>query len=230
MNIVIIGGSRGIGKATALELAKNGNRLLLTGRDKDSLEKTAKELPPDTLIFPLDVTEEESAGKLIGFMKQNDFKIEGLVMNAAKFPEASTKTSVIKPEAKELSEILEANVVSNYRMVQHLLPLLKAGDKIVIIGSTSGIRQDKGGVYGISKWALRSYAYNLRAECKENGISVSLVHPGATCTENRKKKSAEDESLLETSDLGIMVATIFRLSKQAVVEELSMRPVIGDTY
>ena len=230
MNIVIIGGSRGIGKATALELAKAGNRLLLTGRNRESLKETAKELPRDTLILPLDITEEDSAARLTGFMEQENFEIDGLIMNAARFPQASTKTSVIRPDAKELLEILEANVVSYYRTIQYLLPKLKAGAKIVIIGSTSGLRQDKGGVYGISKWALRSYAYNLRAECREYGISVSLVHPGATCTENRQKKSEEDESLLETSDMGIMIAAIFRLSKQAVVEELSMRPIMGDTY
>ncbi|WMJ85887.1 SDR family oxidoreductase [Anaerocolumna sp. MB42-C2] len=230
MNILIIGGSRGIGKATALELAKAGHRLLLTGRNKDKLEEAAKELPPDTLILPLDVTSEESADRLLLFMEQQGFDVDGLIMNAARFPKAETKTSVIKPNASELSEILEANVVANYRIIQRLLPKLKAGDKIVIIGSTSGIRQDKGGVYGVSKWALRSYAYNLRAECKDYGISVSLVHPGATSTETRQKKSAEDVSLLETSDLGIMIATIFRLSKQAVVEELSIRPIVGDTY
>ncbi len=230
MNILIVGGSRGIGKATAIELAKNGHRLLLTGRNKDSLESAAKELPQDTLVLPLDVTVEDSADHLLQFMEQQEFNLDGVIMNAAKFPKAETKASVIRPDSKELSEILEANVVANYRMVQRLLPKLKAGDKIVIIGSTSGLRQDKGGVYGISKWALRSYAYNLRAECKEHGISVSLVNPGATCTETRQKKSVEDDSLLETSDLGIMIATIFKLSKQAVVEELNMRPIVGDTY
>ena len=40
------------------------------------------------------------------------------------------------------------------------------GSRIVLIGSTSGIRRDRGGIYGISKWALRSYAYALREECK----------------------------------------------------------------
>ncbi len=107
--------------------------------------------------------------------------------------------------------------------------LLQDGHK-VLIGSTSGIRRDKGGIYGISKWALRSYAYNLREECKPLGIGVSLINPGGTFTETRKKLSEEDRSLLETTDLGKVIALTFRLSPQAVLEEVNIRPLQGDTY
>ena len=104
------------------------------------------------------------------------------------------------------------------------------GSRIVLIGSTSGIRRDRGGIYGISKWALRSYAYSLREECKPMGIGVSLINPGGTFTETRKKSSEEDRSLLETSDLGKVIALTFRLSPQAVLEEVNIRPLQGDTY
>ena len=104
------------------------------------------------------------------------------------------------------------------------------GSRIVLIGSTSGIRRDRGGIYGISKWALRSYAYALREECKPMGIGVSLINPGGTFTETRKKSSEEDRSLLETSDLGKVIALTFRLSPQAVLEEVNIRPLQGDTY
>ena len=87
-----------------------------------------------------------------------------------------------------------------------------------------------GGIYGISKWALRSYAYALREECKPMGIGVSLINPGGTFTETRKKSSEEDRSLLETSDLGKVITLTFRLSPQAVLEEVNIRPLQGDTY
>lgn len=230
MNIIIIGGSRGIGKAAAKELIRDGHRVLLTGRDVETLRKTKEELQSDTLIFSIDAAKPDSAKKLRAYAEQEDFSPDGLILNAAKFPDRQTQRSVLKPSPEELLAILDSNVVAHYRMVQEFLPELKKGSKVVIIGSTSGIRQDKGGIYGISKWALRSFAYNLREEAKSYNIGVSLIHPGGTFTEVRAKQGEEDTSLLETSDLGILIATVFRLSRQAVVEELYVRPIIGDTY
>lgn len=230
MNIVIIGGSRGIGKAAAKELLKDGHRLLLTGRNRKTLEEMQVEYGDEIDILPLDITAENAAKQLSEHMEKESFTVDGLILNAAMFPQKETQCSVILPTAEELEKMLYANVVSNYRLVQQLLPQMKQGSRVVIIGSTSGVRQDKGGIYGISKWALRSYAYNLREECKTHGIGVSLIHPGGTFTETRKKQMPEDTSLLETSDLGILIATLFRLSPQAVVEELCVRPLTGDTY
>ena len=70
------------------------------------------------------------------------------------------------------------------------------GSRIVLIGSTSAIRRDRGGTF----------------------------------TETRKKSSEEDRSLLETSDLGKVITLTFRLSPQAVLEEVNIRPLQGDTY
>lgn len=162
----------------------------------------------------------------------SEFPIDGLILSAAQFPKPETKTSVIEPDVSELSSILEANVVANYRFVKNLIPFLqkRPNPRIVIIGSTSGIRQDKGGVYGISKWALASYAYNLRDECKKYGIGVSLINPGGTFTETRTKKSENDQSLLESSDFGYLVSALFKMSPQAVMERVDIRPLAGDTY
>jgi NADP-dependent 3-hydroxy acid dehydrogenase YdfG len=158
--------------------------------------------------------------------------LDGLILNAASFPDPKTQRSVIKPSLSELGDILNSNLTAYYRLVQKVLPIIQKSSvrKIVIIGSTSGVRQDKGGIYGISKWALRSYAYQLRDEAKELGIGVSLINPGGTFTETRIKQSEDDRHLLETSDIAKLIAIVFRLSPQAVIEELNIRPLVGDTY
>lgn len=231
MNIAIIGGSRGIGKAAAVELAKMGEHLLITGRDKSTLLQAKQDLPDDTITLAVDTTKEEDTDKLISIL-QNDFAVDGLVLNAASFPDPKTQRSVIQPSVNELNDILNSNVTAHYRLVQKALPILQKSSvrKIVIIGSTSGVRQDKGGIYGISKWALRSYAYQLRDEAKELGIGVSLINPGGTFTETRIKQGEDDRHLLETSDIAKLIAIVFRLSPQAVIEELNIRPLVGDTY
>ena len=231
MNIAIIGGSRGIGKATALELARMGERLLITGRNKTTLLQAQQELPADTIALELDTTKEEDTDRLISVFEK-DFALDGLILNAASFPDPKTQRSVIKPSVSELGDILNSNLTAYYRLVQKVLPIIQKSSvrKIVIIGSTSGVRQDKGGIYGISKLALRSYAYQLRDEAKELGIGVSLINPGGTFTETRIKQSEYDRHLLETSDIAKLIAIVFRLSPQAVIEELNIRPLVGDTY
>lgn len=231
MNIAIIGGSRGIGKATALELARMGERLLITGRNKTTLLQAQQELPADAIALELDTTKEEDTDRLISVFEK-DFALDGLILNAASFPDPKTQRSVIKPSVSELGDILNSNLTAYYRLVQKVLPIIQKSSvrKIVIIGSTSGVRQDKGGIYGISKWALRSYAYQLRDEAKELGIGVSLINPGGTFTETRIKQSEDDRHLLETSDIAKLIAIVFRLSPQAVIEELNIRPLVGDTY
>lgn len=231
MNILVTGGSRGIGKAIAKALVQDGHKVLITGRDHSSLEQAVKEIGGAIDAFPMDVTKPEDTARLAKKLEEQ-FSPDGLVLSAAMFSSPETKTSVLEPSADELSRILDANVTANYRMVQKLLPLLSESGRgrIVLIGSTAGIRQDKGGIYGISKWALRGYAGNLREECKAYGIGVSLINPGGTFTERRRRQSEHDRRLLESSDLGILVAALFRMSPQAVLERADIRPITGDTY
>lgn len=231
MNIAIVGGSRGIGKAAAAEMAKDGHRLLIIGRKTETLDCLKREFPEDTEYYAADITNEADTENLISYITQR-FPLDGLVLNAAAFPNPQTGCSVLEPSAEELSQILNANLIAHYRVVQKVFPLLKKSTcgKLVLIGSTAGVRRDKGGIYGISKWALRSFAYNLREEAKQYGIGVSLINPGGTFTETRKKQNEEDTHLLESADLGILIATVFRLSPQAVIEQLDVRPLAGDTY
>lgn len=230
-HIVIVGGSRGIGLAAAKELAAAGHSLLLVGRDQAHLAAAGAQLPPQTLTLSLDASRADAPEILTAFLREKDFPVDGLVLGAAAFPEPASHTSVLKPSAEELSQMLERNVVTHYRLARALLPLVQEQQgRIVLVGSTAGIRQDKGGIYGISKWALRDLAYQLRDECKALGVGVSLVNPGGTFTERRVKKGPEDTTLLETSDLGKVIALIFALSRQAVVEQVDIRPIGGDTY
>lgn len=124
MNILIIGGSRGIGRAAARELAKDGHRLLITGRNKETLNAVKREFPDAILSLAADITREEEVDTLIGFVKK-DFPPDGVILNAASFPDPETSRSVTAPKVEELTAILDANVVAHYRIVQKVLPLLE---------------------------------------------------------------------------------------------------------
>lgn len=230
MNVLITGGSRGIGLAVAKELALNGHRLLLAGRDVSALEKALSILPSGTLAFSVDLEKPEGVEVLADNARRAGFSPDVLVLNAAAFSDGSR--SVVEPDASELERVLRVNLTANYRLVQKFLPFVRKGyyPRIIIIGSTAALRRDTS-LYGISKAALANYALGLREELKPLGVGVTLLHPGGTFTERRvPTEQIPGGRLLESADIGKLVQTLLTLSPQAVVEELVIRPILGDTF
>ncbi|MEK5032149.1 SDR family oxidoreductase [Paenibacillus sp. FSL R7-0302] len=230
MRVIITGGSRGIGLAIARQLSIAGHELLLVGRSGESLAEARTALGGKALVFTADQTSGDSADRLLLYMKEQQFQPDVLILNAAAFFDDTR--SVTEPKGETLERLLLANVVSNYNWVRTLLPLIRQGTypRILVIGSTAGLRADTS-LYGISKAALRNYVLGLREELKPAGVGVTLIHPGGTFTERRvpNEQTATDR-LLEGSDIGLLVAAILSLSPQAVVEELTVRPMLGDTF
>ncbi|MCD8224891.1 MAG: SDR family oxidoreductase [Clostridiales bacterium] len=177
-NIIIIGGSRGIGLAAARELVAAGHRVFLVGRSEDHLREALSGLPAGTETAAIDMAQTDAPEKLLACLKERDWTPDGLVFSAAAFGNRNNGRSVIEPGRSDLEQILVSNVVAPYATVKTLLPALRERHgQIVLIGSTAGIRRDKGGIYGISKWAFA-----------------------------------------------------FSLSGQAVLEQIDLRPIEGDTY
>lgn len=229
MKVLITGGSQGIGLAVAKELHDNGHELFLTARNPKRLNDAVKSF--NAVGFPCDLGNDEEVDALIEKVRKENFDLDVIVLNAGSL--SGFQRSVLSPSADELREILDINVVSNYKLVKGFIDIIKksAYPRIVLIGSTAGIRTDNGSIYGISKWALRSYAYSLRDELKSLGVGVTLINPGGTFTQKRvPDESVPADRLLEGSDIGKLVAAILNLSYQAVVEEINIRPLLGDTY
>lgn len=231
MKVLITGGSQGIGLAIAKQLHVAGHELFLVARNSQRLIEVVESFSDRVYGFACDLGKAEQISNLIQRTKQENFHPDVIVLNAATF--GSSVRSVIEPPADELRELIEMNVISHYQLVQGFIDTLKKSTypRIIIIGSTASIRRDDRSLYGISKWALRSYAYSLRDELKDLGVGVTLLNPGGTFTQKRvpNEKTSKDR-LLEASDIGKMVAAILTLSPQAVVEEINIRPLLGDTY
>lgn len=231
MKVLITGGSQGIGLAIAKELHNNGHDLFLVARDSGRLNEVVSALKERTDGFACDLADSSQIKALINFAAARGFTPDVLVLNAAAF--GSPVRSVVKPEVDELRQLFEANVLVNYQLVQGFLETVKKSDypRIILIGSTASIRRDDGSLYGISKWALRSYAYSLREELKKVGVGVTLLNPGGTFTQKRvPNEELASNRLLQASDIGKIVAVLLTLSHQAVVEEIDIRPLLGDTY
>jgi short-subunit dehydrogenase len=87
---------------------------------------------------------------------------------------------------------------------------------------------NNGGSYSISKFALMGFSKNLREELKQYKIKVSAVYPGAVLTDSWGNFDNSDKRIMEVADVANMVIAASKLSAQAVVEDIVLRPQLGD--
>lgn len=201
--ILITGGGRGIGKATAEYLSNQGYTVLVTVRkqaDYDALDKNSKDDDNGGRILPviLDVTNDAhvqpAVERVQNVLKETNTKLIAIVNNAGINPEgdgmnhyyAEGKTPPsILAEPSVASRVLETNVVGVVRVTRAFLPLLLTstnGGRIINIGSYFGSVAGKGGLahaaYEASKFALEGLTDNMRRSLQAQNIHVSLIKPG----------------------------------------------------
>ncbi len=231
MNIIITGASKGIGKAIAMAFAKPGNQLLICSRNGNELLETANELKannPDTIIN----YRATYMGNKTDIFHFADWCLsfgtpDIIINNAGQFIPGNIHN---EPEG-HLEKMLEINLYSAYHLTRRLLPTMitqKSGHIFNICSIASLNAYANGGAYSISKFALLGFSKNLREEMKPNGIKVTAVLPGATMSASWKGASIDPNRIMEANDIATMVFAASQLSPQAVVEDIILRPQLGD--
>jgi len=230
---LVTGGSRGIGYAIAREMAAKGSNLLLISKNDNGLQAAAakirNEFSRDVITRTCDLAEEREIDALAAHCIEQNLIPDVLVLNAGLFLEGSLAGS--RPE--DYRKTLQVNLDAVYYLVRHLAPHMasKSKPRIVLIASTAAYEAyPVGALYGVAKWALRGYAVNLRKELMPDGIGVTLVSPGGTLTDLWAGEELPPSRLLEPRDIGLLVAMLVDLSAQAVVEEIIVRPMLGDMH
>ena len=232
MNAVITGASRGIGKEVARVFALHGYDLFLSSRSEDALLQAIEELKTefpnisiDGKAFDLGVKEQAILfGEWV--LGQVD-TLDILVNNAGSFVPGS-----IAEEADGALELmLDVNLRSAYHLTRTVLPRMirnRSGHIFTLCSIASLAAYPGGGSYSISKFALLGFTRNLRHELKTRGIKVTAVIPGAVYTDSWKDSGIEKERIMEAEDIAKLIFSTSQLSPQAVVEELVIRPQLGD--
>lgn len=231
MNIIITGASKGIGKAIAEQFAAAGNSLFLCARNEKQLHATADELklkfPQSTInIKPVDMRKKEAVQSFADWCLS--FGVPEIVVNnAGQFLPGSVHS---EPDGI-LEQMIETNLYSAYHLSRALLPAMikiKRGHIFNICSIASIAAYANGGSYSISKFALLGFSKNLREELKPLNIKVTTVLPGAVYTDSWSGSSIDPKRILESDDVAKMIFTVSQLSPQACVEEIIMRPQLGD--
>lgn len=236
MNIIITGASKGLGKAFAQQFAANGNTLFLCARNETQLNQTAQEIKtqfPSCVIHTktADVSIKTEAIAFANFCLS--IAVPDVVINNA----GQFIPGQVYNEADEvLEKMMATNLYSAYHVTRSLLPSMMQQTKanqstkhIFNICSIASLQAySNGGSYSISKFALLGFSKNLREEMKPHHIKVTAVMPGAAYTDSWVGSGIEETRIMQANDVAKMVYAASLLSPQACVEEIVLRPQLGD--
>lgn len=211
---LVTGASRGIGAATAIELARAGAHVVLTARDLRKLEAVEDQIHEaggSSTIAPVDLTENDGVARLASAVASRWDKLDILVISAAYLPSLTPVTQI---DAKQFNQALTINVLATQALLTGFDPLLKRSGQGRIIGLTSSVGADARpfwSAYGSSKAAFESLLESYAQEVEKiGGVKVAIVDPGATRTEMRAKAyPGEDPTTVkEPSVVGERIVTL----------------------
>lgn len=232
MNIVISGGSKGIGKALAMRFASANNNIFICSRTEITLRNTAREIMDSnkgsTVYFKAtDMSKKEEVQSFVEFIYSHCKSVDILINNAGTF----LPGSVYNEPQGTLQSMIENNLYSAYYLTRSLLPAMiqkKKGHIFNMCSIASLKAYSNGGSYSISKFALAGFSGNLREELKPYNIKVTTVYPGAAWTDSWKSSGLPEQKFMKVEDIAELIYTSAMLSPQACVEELILRPQLGD--
>jgi short-subunit dehydrogenase len=232
MNVVITGASKGIGKAIAEKFATEGHNLVLCSRSEHTLYKCMEELMlkfPSIQVkaLPADLAVKSEAERFAKWILQKNIYPDVLVNNAGQF----IPGSIHNERDGALEELMAVNLYSAYHLTRALLPQMmneKKGAIFNICSIASLKAYANGGAYSITKFALLGFSRNLREEMKPYGVKVTAVIPGAVYTDSWKESGIPEDRMMQVKDIADMIYTSSRLSAGAVVEDIILRPQLGD--
>jgi len=231
--VVVTGGSQGIGRAVVARFLAAGYAVATCARSAEALAQLEAELsaaaPAALHTLPADLSQYADCQRFAEFVLGLNLPLAALINNAGAF--APGRLQDEPADGSRLREMLAANLLSAYDVTRALLPAFVAqrqGHIFTICSTASLMAYPNGGSYGIAKFALLGFTKTLREELKTQGIRVTAVLPGATLTRSWDGIGEPAERFIRAEDVAEAVFSAFGLSPQAVVEEIVIRPQLGD--
>jgi short-subunit dehydrogenase len=231
--IVVTGGTRGIGKAIAMKFAQAGKFDVITcSRNQDNLDQFKNEFRStvtgaECFLFRCDLEKRADVKAFIDFVKSSGRRVDVLVNNAGVF----IPGAILQEEEGVFEKQMNLNLASSYYITRGIVPdMVKAGRGTVYnICSTASITAYiNGGSYCISKFAMLGMSKVLRQELKNTAIRVTSVLPGATLTDSWAGANLPEERFMTAESVADTIYAAYLLPSNTVVEEILIRPQLGD--
>ncbi|AMM51994.1 short-chain dehydrogenase [Rufibacter sp. DG15C] len=230
--IVVTGGTKGIGRAIVDKFAAEGFHIITCARNEKDLQKLKLEIEQAytfSKVFyqAVDVSMTGEVKRFLDYIHSLKVKVDVLVNNAGFF----IPGTIHEESDTVLREMINTNLYSAYDLTKGLVgDMIKRKDGYIftICSTASIMAYTNGGSYCIAKHALYGMTRVLREELKDHGIRVTAVIPGATLTASWEGVDLPHDRFMKPEDVANAIWGANCLSKQTVVEELLLRPQLGD--
>jgi len=231
-NIVVTGSSKGIGRAIVLRFASEGFAIAACARNESDLKKLEAEVvkvaPGLPHIFmSCDMSDIEQVKSFAAKIIAAWGTVGILVNNAGVF----IPGQVINEADGVLEKLIDTNLFSAYNMTRQIVPGMinaKSGHIFNVCSVASLHAYANGGSYSISKFALLGLSKALREELKSHGVKVTSLMPGATLTDSWAGVHLPESRFMKADDIAKLIFDIYNLSETTVIEEVVLRPILGD--
>ncbi|MVM39947.1 SDR family NAD(P)-dependent oxidoreductase [Spirosoma sp. HMF3257] len=224
--IIVTGGTKGIGRAIADRFVAEGFDAVVCARSVEGIQ-VSDGTAPGLLPVGADLSTREGVNSLLDYIKSLNRPVDVLVNNTGVF-----QPGQIHNEAEgTFEQLMNTNVASAYHITRGLVSdmISRRQGHIFMMCSTASITPyTNGGSYCISKFALLGMSRVLREELKPHGVKVTAILPGATLTASWEGTDLPEERFMKPDDVANSAWAAYSLSKSAVVEEILIRPQLGD--
>ncbi len=224
---LITGGSRGLGKATALALAAEGVHVAITGRNEEALLETVAELQAygvKAIYSVFDVADFEEVKKGIAYIQEAFGAIDILINNAG----IASFGSFLEMDPARWQEIMNVTVMGIYYVTHQVLPGMierNTGD-IINVSSTAGLRGNANtSAYTASKFAVVGLSEALMMEVRKHNIRVSTLMPSTIATDMALSLNLTDgnpDKVLQAEDFAELVVAQLKLNRRAMLKSASL--------
>jgi NADP-dependent 3-hydroxy acid dehydrogenase YdfG len=219
--IVVTGGTKGIGRAIVDKFAQEGFTVLTCARTEED------NFPENVHFFKADMSKKAEVLAFADFVKATVNQVDILVNNTGFF----LPGQIHNEEDGTIEAMIETNLYSAYHLTRALVGEMierKEGYIFNICSTASITAYTNGGSYCISKFAMLGMSKVLREELKPHHVRVTSILPGATLTNSWAGVELPAERFIAPEDIAQVVWTAYNLPDSTVLEEILMRPMLGD--
>ncbi|WP_316506761.1 SDR family oxidoreductase [Nitrosopumilus sp.] len=196
---LVTGGSRGIGLATAKDLAENGVTVVMTAKNSERLRQSTRDIP-NCIGIAADIRNKDDVKMVVGKTIERYGRLDILVNNAGIFPKIKQLHDI---EEEEWKEVLDVNLTGSFRFTKESIPHLQKTEGCIInISSDAGLKAYQGfnaDAYSASKAALILLTKCWALEYAKNRIRVNCICPGVVDTDMTKPflKTRTDKEFMD---------------------------------
>ncbi len=225
---LITGASKGIGRATALHLARRGVRLALAARSRDLLEGLAGEINGDVRIYAGDMSVEDEIAGFVKDAHDHFGRIDILINNAG----VGIFTPIAETSTRAWDAMFNLNVRGLFIATREALPYLRAQKTSAIVNVASLAGKNaiaNAAAYVATKHAVVGFSRSLLLEERKNGVHVHTICPGSVNTpffsgDNNVFAPKAPEKILQADDVAQSIVHMLQMPDNAMLSEMDLRP------